>query len=167
MSITAQEFEEGRQAFHSELIRRGAGVGPHYIDPNGYGPLWHDQFFGRDLTPTGTVSCKQALRVGATRNALDVAVTASALNNNDLIFPAGSTITLTLLQGDAEQGTFEDIGPTVCVKAPADGMTIAPGDTVCRFPIGDFQKPWLMVELEFSGAITGGTVDCSLGYFPR
>lgn len=167
MAITAKEFEEGRRLFSRELERRGRGAGPCFAGDGGYAIPWHDQYFERDIEPSGTVNCAQALRVGATQASLFVFVKASAGNDAVLRIPAGATITLALMQGDAERGEFEDVGPTICVKAPAAGMTVEPGMLACRFAIGDFGKPWLMVSLEFSGAITGGTVDCCLGYAAR
>lgn len=166
MSITAAEFASGHNAFRDELIRRAQRSGPSY-SPTGHSIVWHDQYFDFEIEPAGTTNCVQALRVGSTLSHLDVVLVASHKNAGDLTFPAGATITLGLMQGDSEEGVFEDIGPTVCIKAPPEGMSIAPDDRVCRFPIGDFSKPWLKVSLEFSGAITGGTVDCALGYIPH
>lgn len=167
MPLTAAEYEEGRRAHARELRERGRGAGPRYTGDSGYAMPWYDQYFGRGIDPAGAVNCARALRVGGTQSSLDVFVKASIGNEGPLLIPAGSTITLSLMQGDGEEGTFEDVGPTVCVKAPASGLSVEPGMLACRFPIGDFRKPWLMVSLEFSGAITGGTVDCCLGYIPR
>lgn len=166
MTITAQDYADGLYAFNQELIRKGQGAGPRYM-PGGYRIPWGDQYFEREIEPAGIVNCRQALRVGSTNSALDIFLKANVCNEGTLLIPAGSTITLGLLQGDSEEGTFEDVGPTVCVKAPPAGMEIEPGMMVCRFPIGDFRKPWLMASLEFSGAITGGKMDCCLGFIPR
>lgn len=166
MAITAQDFESGRDAYQEAVCRRARRSGPSY-SPTGHSIVWHDQYFGFELEPAGTVNCAHALRVGSTMSQLDVVLVASHENKGPLVFPAGATITLSIAQGDSETGTFEYVGPTVCVKAPAEGMGIEPDDLVCRFPIGDFQKPWLMVSLEFSGPITGGTLDCALGYIPH
>lgn len=166
MPMTAQDYADGLTAFRKEQRRRAQGAGPKYA-PGGYRLPWGDQYFERDFEPAGTVNCGQALRVGATLSALDIFVKANVNNEAPLLIPAGSTITLSLLQSDEEEGTFEDVGPTVCMKAPPAGMEIEPGMMVCRFPVGDFRKPWLAASLEFSGAITGGNVDCCLGFIPR
>ncbi len=167
MPISAQEFEQARNEFHDALVERGRGAGPMYTGDPLYLTPWYDQYFDRQIEPAGTVNCRKALRVGATQSALDVVLKAAAGNGGPLLVPAGSTITLALMQGDSESGTFEDVGPTVCVKAPAAGMSVLPGEPACRFAIGDFQKPWLMISLEFSGAITGGKFDACLGFVPR
>lgn len=168
MAISAKDFEEGRQAFASELARRGRGAGPRYCGEGaGSATAWYDQYFGRDFEPAGTVNCPQALRVGSTQAALDVVVKASVGNESELLIPAGSTMTMRFMQGESEKGIFEDVGPSVCIKAPASGLAVEPGMVAFRFPAGNFTKPWLMVSVEFSGAISGGKVDCCLGYVPR
>lgn len=167
MDKSAQDFLTSSRAAKAELIRQGASCGPQY-SRHGSAPLaWNDQFFGRGLAPAGEVECPAALRVGATLSSLDIILLASHANEEDLQIAAGAAITLTLQQADSFDGEFEDVGPTVCVKAPSEGMTVCPCDRLFRFPIGDFKKPWLKAKLEFSGAITGGTVDCALGYIPR
>lgn len=165
MPITAQEMLQGTRALEKELRRKGQHSGPTFSD-KGKPVAWWDQYFEREIDPTGIINCEQALRVGSTMQRLDVVILASYGNGGPLNIPGGSTITLTLMQGDDEEGTFTDVGPTVCVKAPPEGMQVDEDEIVCRFPVGDFTKPWLKVTLEFAGAITGGNVDCALGFIP-
>lgn len=164
--MSAESFRKDLHDFKDDLTRRGARSGPCF-KPDGCNLIWYDQIFEREIEPAGAVNCSQALRVGATLNSHEVVLVASHGNEGPLVIPAGSTITLNLAQGDYETGTFADVGPTVCVKAPAEGMEIAPDNAVCRFALPDFNKPWLKVSLEFSGAITGGKMDCGLAYVPR
>lgn len=167
MTITAEEFKQGRDAFEAARQARGKRVGPCYCGNGLSITPFHDQYFERDMEPAGTVNCSQALRVGSVQQGLQVMLLASPLNTENLVIPAGSTITVSFLQGDSEDGTFEDVGPTICVKAPAQGMEAEPCHTVCEFPLPAFSKPWLMVSLEFAGAITGGKVDCILNHVAR
>lgn len=159
-------FREDLHAFKDDIVKRGQRSGPRFsMTPQ---PLiWHDQVFGRGIEPTGTVNCPQALRVGSTLNSLDVVLVAANENDGPLLIPAGSTITMSFMQGNSEDGAFEAVGPTICIKAPAAGMEVEPDGLVARFPAGNFTKPWLMVSVEFSGAITGGKVDCALSFMPR
>lgn len=166
MATNANEWLEGRDLAQRETVRRAARSGPMYM-PRGNITPWHDQFFAREITPAGTVNCPQALRVGSTVQALQVSLLASHANEDNLVLPDGATITLNLLQGDAEKGSFEDVGPTMCVKVPAGGKVIPRDGLVYSFPLTDFSRPWLMVSLTFDGAITGGTVDVALSYAPR
>lgn len=159
-------FQDDLQSWKEKLVTSGKRNGPAF-EAGGHTLVWYDQVFERGVDPVGTVNCSQALRVGATHNGLDVALVASNANAGDLLIPAGSTITVSFMQGDKENDTFEDVGPTICMKAPAAGMKIKPDELVMRFPMGNMQKPWAMVNIEFSGAITGGTVDCVLAYMPR
>ena len=167
MSITAQEFADGRDAYEKERRERGKRLGPCY-HPGGlsFTPFF-DQYFERDMEPVGTVACRQPLRVGATQGGLEVMLLASPLNTENVVFPAGSTITISYLQGDSEDGPFEDVGPTVCVKAPLEGMEAGPCHSLVQLPLPNFKKPWLMVNLEFAGAITGGKLDCILNLAAR
>lgn len=168
MTMSADDFRDGMDAFRDRILEDSISVGPAYAGDGKFRPtVWHDQKFGWRLDPSGIVNCPQALDVGRTLGALDVMVIASATNTGPLQVAAGSTLTLTMTQGDREVGTFEDVGPTICVKAPVSGMKIEPGDIVARFAIGDFTKRWLMTSLEFTGAFTGGLVDCILSYNPR
>ena len=121
--MTGSEILDGIRAAKEERLRQGLRSGPVY----GEAPLvWHDQVFGREETPAGTISCRQALRVG-TQNALDVIVVASHKNGNKpLVVARGASLTLTLLQADAVDGKFEEVGPTVCVTA-AEATNIEAG----------------------------------------
>lgn len=167
MSITAQEFQQGMDAWEADRVSRARRCGPCYCGKGVSFTPFHDQYFERDMEPVGVVNCSQALRVGGTQQSLEVVLLASPGNEEELLIPAGATITLNFLQGDSEDGTFEDVGPTICVKAPADGMKAEPCHIVARFPLPDFDKPWLMTSVEFSGAITGGKCDCVLNLVAR
>lgn len=166
MAITDTDFREGMSAFKEAQLRNSKSAGPSYC-PDGGIATFYDQIFEADFEPAGSVDCKTPLHVGRTHNGLDIALVANPNNEGPIVIPAGSTITLCLKQADTADGTFEDIGPEVCVKAPAGGKTAKPGHVITRFAIGDFDKPWIMVSLEFAGSITGGKVDCVLAYMPR
>lgn len=160
----ASQFYEDMLKFKADRIGMARTGGPAYGDQ----PLiWFDQIFEWGLTPAGEVDCCQPLRVGATQNSLDVVLRASNANEGPVEIPAGSTITLTLSQAERVDGDFEEVGPTICVKAPDGGMSCQPNELCARFALGNFTKPWLKVKLEFSGAISGGTMDCGLAYAPR
>lgn len=166
--MTSEEFQKALADYKAELLNRGRMQGPCYVGDDETKPLvWYDQLFDRNLEPAGVINCQTPLRVGKTNNSLDVIIKACDANDGELIFPAGSTITMRFLHGDSEDGVFEDVGPTICVTAPLAGKSIEPGCEVARFSPGRFKKPWLMVNVEFSGAITGGKVDCALSYMPR
>ena len=164
----SKQFNEDMDQWKRDLVDRGRGAGPAYAGDDAGMPLvWHDQIFGERFEPSGSVHCERALRAGRTQNSLDVILVASVANEEPLLIPAGATITATFMTADSEEGVFEEVGPSICVRAPQAGMEIEPGALVCRFAAGNFRKPWLMVRLEFSGSITGGLMDCGLGYVPR
>lgn len=164
---TAEEFETMHNEYVRGLHRRGLRGGPEYRGDESAPLVWYDQLFARAFTPSGTVQAPKALRAGATQNGLDVILVASHENEEDLAIAAGSTITLTTLEGDGPDDDFTPVGPAICVTAPDDGIKCAPDMLAARFAIGNFKKPWLKVELEFSGTISGGTMDCGLGYVAR
>lgn len=166
MTLTAEEFLEGRQALERSLRESGRNVGPCYME-NGHVPAWHDQYFERGMEPAGSVNCRHALRVGSTNSALDVVLQASPQNAGPLICAAGASITVTYMQADTEDGVYEAVGPSQCITAPASGMEVAPGEILWRFSIGNSARPWLMVNLDFAGTFTGGKADCLLDYNPR
>lgn len=160
----SQDFLKSLRDAKAERIKSGLAAGPSY----GSGPLiWFDQVFSRDAKLSGTIESDFALRVGATQNSLDVAIVASDLNKADLQIPAAATLTLTLLQGDTADGAFEEVGPTICVTAPAAGISAAPGCLVARFALGNMCKPWCKVKLVVAGECSGGTVDIGLAYKAR
>lgn len=163
---TPQGFLASMNAATKYRIEKGKRNGPCYTEA-GIPIIWNDQVFDRDIAPTGEVSCKTPLRVGATNGALNVILVGSSANEEEIVVPSGATITLTLQQGDTQDGIFEDVGPSICVKAPDAGMKAGPDELLARFAIGDFRKPWLKVALEFGGVITGGCLDCALAYMPR
>ncbi len=93
-------------------------------------------------------------------------VVASHKNGNKpLVVARGASLTLTLLQADAVDGKFEEVGPTVCVTA-AEATNIEADCLVARFAIGNMTKPWAKVKLDVSG-VTGGLIDVALGYVAR
>lgn len=160
--ITGPEFLEGMRAAKEDRLRQGLRSGPVY----GEAPLvWYDQVFGREETPTGTIECRQALRVGATQNSLDVLVVASHQNKKPLVVAKNATLTLSLLQGDTVDGTFEEVGPTVCVTC-REAANVEPDCLVARFALGNMTKPWAKVKAAVTG-VTGGLVDVALGYVAR
>lgn len=166
--LTGPEWLEGRDAAWHEARRRTARSGPVYHGNTSQSFVpWYDQFFDREISPAGTVNCAQALRVGSTQKALMVTLVASHANTGKLTLAAGATITLNLLQGDAEDGAFEDVAPTTCITVPAGGKEVWPDQEIYTFPLNDFRKPWLMVSLDFDGAIAGGTLDVALTYAAR
>ena len=166
-SISQDQFESMQKTAADNRIKSGLRHGPCYSEGEAAPLVWHDQCFARAITPAGSVTCSQPLRVGSTQNSLDVLLVASHANTGKINAASGATITLTLIQADSEDGTFSEVGPTICVKAPTEGIAAEPDHTLARFPIGNFQKAWLKVKLEFSGTITGGTCDCALSYVAR
>lgn len=160
-------FMVSLRAAKKARLQEGLTCGPMYCEGEPQPGKWFDQAFARGITPAGTVNCPTALRVGATQNALDVLLIASHANTGQITVNAGATITASFLQSDSQDGTFEEIGPSICAKAPAQGIAVDPCKTVFRIPIGNFSKPWLKVKLVFAGSISGGTMDVLLGYVPR
>lgn len=167
MAMTGAEFLEGARAAKEERQRIGRRSGPTYCGDNPRPLVWYDQVFGREIAPAGDIECPEALRVGATQNSLDVVLVASHANAGNLVVDAGSSITVVLLEGDRPGGTFEEVGPSICVTAPADGLTVEPDMLVARFAIGNMVKPWCKLKLSFDGVINGGTVDAALAYTAR
>lgn len=166
--MTDAEFQVGLDSWRARNRRRGATCGPSYSGQDGGAPLvWGDQIFHFELEPAGTVICGQPLRAGATQNGLEIILVASHANEGPVTAAAGATATLTLMQGDSEDGPFEEIGPTYCAKAPAEGISAGPCHLFIRFPLGNFTRPWLRAKLEFAGSISGGKLDCCLAYAAR
>lgn len=167
MPMSGSEFLEGARAARSERLRAGRRNGPSYCGDNPRPLIWHDQVFGRELAPAGDLECPEALRVGATQNSLDVAIVASHANAGPLSVPEGASLTVIPLQGDTAEGGFAEVGPSVCVTAPAGGLTVEPDMLLARFALGGMQKPWCKVKLSIDGAITGGLIDVALAYTAR
>lgn len=157
-------LSESRKAKH-DAIKNGASTGP--VFGRGATSFWNDQIFQSVITPEETVECGTPLHVGSHSGALYVALNAMPDNTEDVVFPKDSTITFTFLVGSDEDGEFRDIGPTVCVKAPEDGITVEPGQTAVRVALPDFPLPLLKLKLEFDGDITGGKLEAGLGYAAR
>lgn len=165
--MTAAEFHDLQAEYAKHLASRGLRGGPMYNDGQTAPLVWYDQVFERGLTPSGSVECRLPLRVGGTQNGLDVILVASHANTGDLTMASGATITVTTLESDSPDGPFTGAHGSICVTAPSRGIITAPDMLVARFAIGNFQKPWLKVKLEFSGTITGGTCDCALSHVAR
>lgn len=164
--MSNKEFNDQLDAAYKARIDSGKSVGPTY-SKKGQPARWYQQVFERALTPADTVECAEPQRVGSTMGALNIALVGNASNTEAVVAASGATITAILLQSDKHDGVYEEVGPTICVKAPADGMSADPGMLLCRFALGDFNKPWLKVKLVFAGTIAGGTLDCILDYNPR
>lgn len=160
-------FDEQMSQWRKDKLRQTARSGPRYNDPESSPLVWCDQVFQRELTPSGIVDCERALRVGSTQNGLDVLLIAAHANTGEIAAASGATITLVTLQADEMDGTYEAVGPSQCVTAPADGIQADPDALFCRIAIGNFRKPWLKIRLSFSGTITGGKLDAALGYVAR
>ncbi len=157
------DFLANVQAAKEDLLRRGRRSGPVF----GEAPLVsYDQVFAREQTPSGTIDCPQALRVGSTQNALDVIVVASHKNGDTpLAVSKGATLTLDLYQSDKVNGEFEEVGPTICITAK-EAMQVMADCLVFRFAIGDMTMPWAKVKLACTG-ISGGLIDVALAYTAR
>lgn len=155
---------ESRKAYR-DRIKQGASAGPTYNPGNV--SLWADQIFEYDITPSGSVTCENVLRAGATSQALSCALVASMDNAGTLTVPKNGTITFEFEISETEDGTFQNIGPTICLTAPEGGMTAKPGDTLCRVALPDFPLPWLKLKLTFTGSISGGTLAAGLAYAAR
>lgn len=167
MAMTGSEFLEAARLAKEELRRTGRRTGPAYCADGPRPLVWYDQVFARELVPAGDVECPGALRVGATQNGLDVVLVASHANEGNLTVDAGTGITMVLSESDSATGTFEEVGPSVCVTAPDGGLSIEPDALVARFALGNMKKPWCKVKLNFNGAVSGGTLDVALAYTPR
>lgn len=167
MTITGSEFLEGARAARDQRLRAGRRAGPSYCGDSPRPLVWHDQVFGRELAPAGDLECPEALRVGATQNSLDVVLVASHANAGPLNVPEGSSLTVILLQGDTADGSFAEVGPSVCVTAPAGGLNVEPDGLVARFALGNMSKPWCKVKVSIDGAVTGGLMDVALAYAAR
>lgn len=165
--MSAREFAEKLEEWHREKHMAGLRHGPCYAPGESAPLLWHDQVFERGITPSGTVICGEALRVGNTQNGLDVILVGSHANSGPVTAASGATITLYTLQADSPRGTFEEVGPSICLKAPTEGISADRDHLLARIPLGNFRKPWLKVKLEFSGTISGGLVDAALSYAGR
>ena len=165
--MTAEEFKQLAKEAHFKRHMEGRRHGPCYSEGESAPLVWHDQVFEREITPDGTLICETPLRVGATHNGLDVILVASHANTADLIAASGATVTFNTLQADTPMGPFEAVGPSICVTAPAEGISAEPDHLFVRVPLGNFKKPWLKLKLEFSGSISGGQVDAALSYAAR
>lgn len=156
---------ESFRNMHEEVVRRGRACSFKY---GSHPHQWYDQFFQRDIAPTGKTLCEEPLRVGSVNNRLDVAIVCSYDDDEykEITVAAGSKITVTLHESDEPDGVFVPVGPTICVTAPTPDTILHPGELVARFPIGNMNRPWCKAEVEFDGGITGGNVDVLLSIVP-
>ena len=159
-SVSADVFLEKLREAKTARVEAGAGPSVMYRGDNPSPLVWFDQAFGIKLDPVGTFTCPLALRVGATQSSLDVVVVANHQNEDNLTVPAGTTITVTLLQSDTADGTFEASGASMTMTVLDDGMAVEPDSQVARFYVAK-------VKVKIEGAITGGTIDVGLAYMPR
>lgn len=141
--------------------------GPVYTGDGGAPLVWGDQLFQREITPAGEIECENALRVGATQNGLDMILVASHANEGPLKVAAGATITVIMLEADSADGEFEEVGPSVCVKAPQGGLEVWPDCLVARFALGNMARAWAKLKIRVEGEVTGGLVDAALSHAPR
>lgn len=162
-----KDFDKLQRESMESRRRNTRTAGLAWAEPESAPLKWYDQAFEREITPAGNVACAQALRVGSTQNGLDVILAANINNEGPLTAAAGATVTFTFLQADERDGQYSEVGPTICVKAPADGISAEPGMTFFRASPGNFRKPWLKVKLAFDGTFTGGKLDCFLSYAAR
>jgi len=167
MALNGKEFLEGARAAKEERLRMGLRSGPMYCGDQPRPLIWHDQVFGRELETSGTVEGENALRVGATQNGLDVVIVASHANTGPLTVAEGASFTVIMLEADAADGTFEEVGPSVCVTAPAGGLEVDPDMLVARFAVGNMRKPWAKVKVTVNGTVGGGLMDVALAYTAR
>ena len=166
-SVSADFFLEKLREAKTARVEAGAGPSVMYRGDNPSPLVWFDQAFGIKLDPVGTFTCPLALRVGATQSSLDVVVVANHQNEDNLTVPAGTTITVTLLQSDTADGMFEASGASMTMTVPDDGMMVEADSQVARFYVGNMTKAWAKVKVKIEGAITGGTIDVGLAYMPR
>lgn len=162
----ARAYISQQNAARKERIRQGLTEAFSYSE-NGQTTLWFDQVFDYDIVPEDTVVCETPLQVGSHQGSLFVVLNASRDNAEPLEFPEDATIAFSFLTAKTEDGEYSDIAPTVCVKAPKDGMSYEPGETITRVMLPNFPLPWCKLKLEFSGEITGGTIIAGLGYAAR
>lgn len=165
--MSLKEFDAKLAESYQNRTRISQRGGPVYHDPESDPLIWYDQVLERELTPTGSLVCTHTMRVGKTQNALDFILVGSNQNTGKVTAAKGATITIKTLQSDTEDGTYEAVGPSLCVTAPNEGISAEKNALFCRVAIGNFHKPWLKISLEFTGVITGGTLDAALGYVPR
>ncbi len=166
MPLTGQEFLEASRLAAQERVRQGRRSGPVYCGDTPRPLIWYDQVFAREAEPAGTIESANALRVGATQNGLDVVIVASNANTAPLVVDPGTMLTLVLLQADRPDGTFEEVGPSICVTAPAEGIRAEPDMLLARFALGSLKKPWARVKLVIDGTASGGSIDIALAYSP-
>ncbi len=167
MAISTSDFLKASRDTKQALIDSAKAAGPVYQGKKPTPLIWHDQFFVRNVTPSGTVESDEALRIGGVQSAIDVVIIANHANTGPLTVPADATIKLELLQSDSADGTFTAYGPALTVTAPAAGIIAEPDRQVVRFAVGNTELPWVKAKLTIKGTITGGNIDVALAYLPR
>ena len=163
----ASEFLKEHAEGWKELRKSGLRGGPEYRENEPAPLVWHDQVFQREIAPSGSVDCEEALLCGATQNGLDVILVASHQNEGPLTIAEGATVTLKTLVADSPEGPFKASGPSICAQAPEGGISVDPDQLALRLPIGNMKKQWLKITLEFAGDIAGGTLDAALSLVAR
>lgn len=163
MDITAQDFLNASRDAKDLRVRQAAGPGPEYRGKDVAPLIWFDQFYGQELTPTGTIDFAtfEPLRVGATQSSLDLVITASHGNSGTLLCPAGSSITVELFESDTEDGTYTSSGYKVTMTNN-EARNIETDVQICRLYIGNMSKAYMLPKITFVGAFAGGTVDVGL-----
>lgn len=164
-AMSGEEFLEAARKAKARVRELGKAAGPSYGQGNT--SLWHDQIFGADIKPEGTVDLPIPLRVGSHNGGLYAALNVMANAEEPCVFAEGATVTFTFKMAKDEEGPYSEVGPTVCMKAPEGGISGEAGDTLFRIALPDFQLPYVTVSLEFSGTITGGNLICGLGMAAR
>ena len=168
MAITADDFIKASREAKDAIIESAKAAGPIYQGQKPTPLIWYDQFFGRALTPTGTLDIANfvPLRVGTTQSAIDLVIVASHANSGTLLCPAGSSVTVELFESDTEAGTYTTSGTKVTVTN-AEVQNVEPDRQVYRLYVGNMKKAWMVPKITFTGAFAGGTVDVGLAYNPR
>lgn len=169
--ITAKEFIDASRAAKQAIIDGARSSGPVYQGANPTPLIWQDQFFGRELSPAGTldISVFTPLRLGATQGSIDLAVIASHANTGPMACPEGSKVTVELFEADAnytDSTDFETSGQSMTVTLVKTKL-VWPDRQICRIHIGNMSKPWILPKITFTGVFEGGTVDVGLVYTAR
>lgn len=164
--MSGPEFLEAARKAKAHIRSLGKSLGPCYSS-GGNTSLWYDQVFGADIEPDDTQALPVPLRVGSHSGGLYAALNVMPDAAAPCEFAEGSTVTFTFKMARDEAGPYSAVGPTICMKAPAGGLAVEPGDTVFRVALPDFPEPYVMVELEFSGTISGANLVCGLGLAAR
>lgn len=157
---TFKDIQDASDFYKRELVKRGERS-LSYGTQDTPTP-WYNQFFEKEIELTAAdYTCENALRVGSVRSSLMVVLIASHCNGDTPVkVAAGDTITISLQQSDQQDGTFDDVGPSFCVTAPADGIEANADCKLLDVNLGNMTKPWAKVKIK--GTATG-KIDVALG----